>query len=241
VEASSTSGLQGDHPSRTICVLGMHRSGTSCLTGSLQEAGLQLGDCHTWNPFNLKGNRENQAFVDLHDAILEANGGSWDHPPANAQWSERHLAMGRELVAAHSHLPVMGFKDPRTLLVLEGWQQLEPKMEFVGIFRHPNAVAASLARRSKMKRKEALRLWYEYNKRLLNAFRRTPFPVLCFDASEQEFQQHLAGVIKTLELQPAEVGENFYDGDLKNFDHQSSGRLPLKVGYLYKRLKAICV
>jgi hypothetical protein len=92
-----------------------------------------------------------------------------------------------------------------------------------------------------MKRKEALRLWYEYNKRLLNAFRRTPFPVLCFDASEQEFQQHLAGVIKTLELQPAEVGENFYDGDLKNFDHQSSGRLPLKVGYLYKRLKAICV
>jgi len=219
----------------------MHRSGTSCLTGSLQEAGLQLGDCHTWNPFNLKGNRENQAFVDLHDAILEANGGGWDNPPAKVSWSEQHLAMARELLAAHAHLPVMGFKDPRTLLVLGGWQQLDPNMEFVGIFRHPNAVAASLARRSKMDRKQALMLWYEYNRRLLRAFRRAPFPVLCFDVPEREFQQHLGGVIKTLGLDPADVGENFYDGELKNFDHQSSDRLPLKVRMLYRRLQAISI
>ena len=224
-----------------MCVLGMHRSGTSCLTGSLQEAGLQLGDCHTWNPFNLKGNRENQAFVDLHDVILEANGGSWDQPPAKVTWSEQHFAMGRELLAAHAHLPVMGFKDPRTLLVLEGWRQLEPEMEFVGIFRHPNAVAASLARRSKMDRKEALVLWYKYNKRLLQAFRTKPFPVLCFDDPELEFKQHLEGVIKTLKLESAAAGDYFYDGGLKNFDDQPSNRLPLKVRYLYKRLKAISV
>ena len=60
-------------PRRVIAILGMHRSGTSCLTGSLQEAGLELGEHHTWNPYNRKGNRENQDFVDLHDAILAAN------------------------------------------------------------------------------------------------------------------------------------------------------------------------
>ena len=73
--------LSMELPARVICILGMHRSGTSCLTGSLQEAGLSLGDCHTWNPHNLRGNRENQAFVDLHDDILKANHGAWDAPP----------------------------------------------------------------------------------------------------------------------------------------------------------------
>jgi hypothetical protein len=220
----------------------MHRSGTSCLTGSLQEAGLQLGDCHTWNPFNLKGNRENQAFVDLNDAVLEANGGSWDHPPVAAvTWSEQHLAMGRELLAAHAHMPLMGFKDPRTLLVLEGWKQLQPRMEFVGIFRHPNAVAASLQRRSKMARREALALWHAYNKRLLQQYREAPFPVLCFDYPEPEFQQQLGGVIDTLGLQRPQSEQLFYDDELKNFDRQSGAHLPLKVWHLYRRLRAISV
>ena len=67
--------LSSELPARLIAVLGMHRSGTSYLAGSLQEAGLILGDCHTWNKHNEKGNRENQKFVDLHDAILEANVG----------------------------------------------------------------------------------------------------------------------------------------------------------------------
>ena len=68
-------------PLEILCVLGMHRSGTSCLTGSLQEAGLYLGDCHTWNPHNLKGNRENQEIVDINDRVLADNGGAWDAPP----------------------------------------------------------------------------------------------------------------------------------------------------------------
>ena len=31
-----------------ICILGMHRSGTSSLAGCLQEAGLELGDVVEW-------------------------------------------------------------------------------------------------------------------------------------------------------------------------------------------------
>lgn len=219
----------------------MHRSGTSCLTGSLQEAGLQLGDCHTWSMFNLKGNRENQAFVDLNDAVLEANGGSWDHPPARVSWTDEHWATGRELLAAHADMELMGFKDPRTLLTLEGWKKLAPRIEFVGIFRHPNAVAASLERRSKMARKDALDLWYKYNKCLLQEYRRSPFPILCFDYPEQEFQHILGGVIEALGLQGPLADERFYSSGLKNFDHQSGARLPLKVWHLYRRLRAISV
>ena len=47
--------LNSELPARLIAVLGMHRSGTSYLAGSLQEAGLILGDCHTWNKHNEKG------------------------------------------------------------------------------------------------------------------------------------------------------------------------------------------
>jgi hypothetical protein len=32
-----------------MALLGMHRSGTSCLTGSLQLKGLFRGDVHEWN------------------------------------------------------------------------------------------------------------------------------------------------------------------------------------------------
>ena len=67
-----------NHPDKckVICVLGMHRSGTSCLVGSLQKAGLHLGKHHTWNRYNRKGNRENQDIVDLNRAVLEFSGGS---------------------------------------------------------------------------------------------------------------------------------------------------------------------
>ena len=45
-------------PDRVVCVLGMHRSGTSCLAGSLEQQGLFLGETNTRGPFNLRGNRE---------------------------------------------------------------------------------------------------------------------------------------------------------------------------------------
>jgi len=43
-----------------ILILGMHRSGTSCLAGCLEEAGLYLGDVNLKAGFNKKGNRENR-------------------------------------------------------------------------------------------------------------------------------------------------------------------------------------
>jgi len=65
-----------------IAVLGMHRSGTSCLTGLLEDAGVPLGDVQKENPHNPLGNQENLRIMHLHDAVLAANGGSWDAPPA---------------------------------------------------------------------------------------------------------------------------------------------------------------
>ena len=225
-----------DSRNRKICILGMHRSGTSCLTGVLQEAGLHLGPCHTWNPFNLKGNRENQEFVDLNDAVLESNGGSWDRPPERVVWLPEHRQRARDLLDGFGDSDVMGFKDPRTLLVLDGWKEVAGDLEFVGIFRHPNAVGESLKRRSHMERKQALNLWYTYNKVLYRQYQEQPFPLLCFDDSEEVFRARLELVIQEMGLCRPEGELEFYDSELKQYNNEAARRLPWKVRRLYGRL-----
>lgn len=69
----------------------MHRSGTSCLAGSLQHNGLYLGDVHTWNPYNVKGNRENEKIINLNDDVMKFSGGSWDNPPTEIKWLNDHI------------------------------------------------------------------------------------------------------------------------------------------------------
>lgn len=223
-------------PRRVIAVLGMHRSGTSCLTGSLQEAGLELGDYHAWNPYNLKGNRENQGIVDLHDRILADNQGAWDRPPGQVVWSPSHIEQARALLASYADYPVLGFKDPRTLLVLDGWKALVPGLELVGIFRHPDAVARSLARRSGMDRHTAMALWLAYNQRLYREFRRQAFPLLCFDLPGEAFNQRVDAVIRQLGLRAVSGSQRFYDSELKNFRDQPEQRLPWRLRWLYHRL-----
>jgi hypothetical protein len=141
-------------PGRVLAVLGMHRSGTSCLTGSLQQGGLFLGKHHTWNEYNRKGNRENQDVVNLHENIFKANGATWDKPfrqgwfdklvQRRMKWHPRHFVRMEEILAEYAHEKLWGFKDPRALFLLHGWEQRIPDMEYVGIYRHPMAVARSL-------------------------------------------------------------------------------------------------
>jgi hypothetical protein len=84
-----------NHPtlaSQAVLILGMHRSGASCLAGSLQEAGLYLGEVKTAAPHNAKGNRESRAIMALQDDLLRANGGDWDTPPEQVVWQPEYRA-----------------------------------------------------------------------------------------------------------------------------------------------------
>jgi hypothetical protein len=224
-------------PTRVVAVLGMHRSGTSCLTGSLQHAGLFLGDCHTWNKHNEKGNRENQKFVDLHDAILAANGGAWDAPPNNAIWRDEHIAWARDLLVAHAGEPNFGFKDPRGLLVIDGWKRLFPNIEFIGIYRHPNAVAKSLEKRSNKTREESLNLWYAYNSVLYREYLKKPFPILCFDDDEAVLDEKIVRAASQMGLNRQNPEEKFYTSELRHNDGSGDAMLPEKITQLYQKLK----
>jgi hypothetical protein len=236
---SAVNEMNPEVPQRVVAVLGMHRSGTSCLTGTLQEAGLFLGDCHTWNKHNEKGNRENQKFVDLHDAILEANSAAWDMPPSKVIWSDEHIAVARKLLADHAGESNFGFKDPRVLLVLDGWKEIFPSIEFVGIYRHPNAVAKSLEKRSSKSTDESMKLWYAYNRILYREYRNKPFPVLNFDDDESVLDEKILRVADDMGLSHGGGKEKFYTANLKHNDGFGGPALPWRVRRLYSKLKKL--
>lgn len=231
--------MKKSRPEIAICVLGMHRSGTSCLTGSLQKSGLTLGKYHARNPYNKKGNRENQDVVDLHEQLLSDNGGSWDKPPANIDWQESHIRAAESILASYSRHEYWGFKDPRTLVVLDGWKSLIPDIRCIGIYRHPDSVAASLAKRNAMPREQALAIWYHYNNLLLREYRRQRFPLLCFDWSETKFHDELEFAIGQLGLPRTIAEDRFFTDSLRRHNYQGYDDLPGNILQLYRNLQTL--
>ena len=223
-----------------VCILGMHRSGTSCLAGSLQQAGLHLGKYHSWNRFNQKGSRENQDIVDFNDALLAANRGSWEKPPGQLRFSRADVERARGLIRRYGGEQPWGFKDPRTLLTLPLWREAAVELKYVGIFRHPRAVAESLRRRSggHMGLSSAMALWGHYNQLLYDAWRREQFPLLCFDWEEQRFLKGLADVAKSLALAESDAAPAFFSRDLLHYQGQRWDQIPFRIKRLYQQLAA---
>lgn len=219
----------------------MHRSGTSLLTGSLQDAGLALHRVHESNPHNKKGNRENQAIVELNNWVLDSNGGSWDQPPETLSWSTGQMAQGRQILDQYSSYRYWGFKDPRLLLTLDGWRTLIPHLEFVGIFRHPLAVARSLnTRNEKTSIGQGIDLWLHYNQRLLALYKESSFPVLCFEDLQQGQGPTLQRLAAALGLpRPEKIG--FYDARLINQEAAGEESIPQAATELYEKLRSVAL
>ena len=155
-----------------ICVIGMHRSGTSMVTRLLRLCGLDLGPDGTImgaSAGNAEGHFEHLGFVELNDALLEHFGGSWDYPPALEAGWERDPSLNnltrqaRVLIETFSGRAGWGWKDPRTTLLLPFWRQLIPNMRYVICLRSPLEVARSLAERDRMSIAGAAELWYHYS------------------------------------------------------------------------------
>jgi hypothetical protein len=219
-----------------ILVVGMHRSGTSCLAGSLQESGLELGDVVTQARHNPKGNRENLRIMKLHDAVLAANGGAWDEPPARVCWTDAQRRDRDAIMDDYVGVARWGFKDPRTLLTLDGWLEVLERVRFVGSLRHPRAVATSLQRRNGGPLGRWLDLWAVYNERLLALHEQQAFPIVDFGVDDATYREALRLVIDQLGLAPS-ASQAFFDPELRHhlFD---DAELPPRVRELYAELRS---
>ena len=96
-------------------------------------------------PHNPRGNFESQTVWGLHNRILRANGGSWRHPPTCVVVDRRRKRALRAVVTRLARHKPCGLKDPRLLLLMDTWQDIAKSYALVGAYRHPVAVARSLA------------------------------------------------------------------------------------------------
>jgi hypothetical protein len=229
-------------PAAPVFVLGMHRSGTSCLAGCLEAAGLHLGSVNTAAPFNRKGNRERPDVMALNDAVLADAGARWDAPPeGDPAWGPDQAAARDGLLArfeTEAEGSAWGLKDPRTLLTLKGWTAaVQPR--FVGTFRRPDAVAASLMRRAEawgapMERARAFDLWRAYNERLCAVRRTQVFPIVRYDQPEIDYAGAVTRIATELDLPAPEKAAAFHAADLRN--EATTGDIPKALADLWEEL-----
>ncbi len=188
---------------KLVFVLGMHRSGTSCLAGCLEVCGLYLGEVSKYNMHNQKGNQELRAVNLLHERILNRNGGAWDNPPGKIKITAQDKNDFRKILDSFPANAVSGIKDPRSLLLLERWLVIEKNIFFIATYRHPLLVAASLQKRSKKSVDEGLELWNIYNEKLIRLHKKYRFPLIKFCLeNESDYIDHVAEAAIQLGLDP---------------------------------------
>lgn len=206
-----------------IIILGMHRSGTSCLTGILQQIGLELGDVVETAPYNKKGNRESLDIMALNDEVLAYSGGRWDAPVENIIWTINHQRKRDKIIARYANKSVWGFKDPRTLFTLPFWLEGlgKSRVHYMGTFRQPLAVAKSLnARQPEISLENGIDLWASYISKFIEYHKKYKFPVVNFDLSPNKYLSSVVEAVKEMKVFPEIPAEDieFFDSSLR---HQS--------------------
>lgn len=160
---------------QAIVILGMHRSGTSAMTGILGKLGAALPlDLMAPGIGNEKGHWEPEGIVATNDEILASAESHWeDWNRFNPQWyaSEKYPPAlekaRRALRTSFDEAPLFLLKDPRICRIIPFWidvlkeEGVEPL--FLLCMREPAHVAASLASRDGMEHGYSLLLWLRYS------------------------------------------------------------------------------
>ncbi|GGY14368.1 hypothetical protein GCM10008098_01440 [Rhodanobacter panaciterrae] len=179
--------------STAILVAGMHRSGTSALTGALNVLGISLGE-HLLAPGedNPKGYWEHQGAVEIHERLLVALERRWDDVrPLPAGWltsdaAQMALAEISEMVSREfAGAPVWAVKDPRICRFLPLWIEalrtlgIRPVVLFAA--RRPSEVAASIAARNHWSAPVSEMLWLRHVLEAEAASRMVPRAAVIYD------------------------------------------------------------
>ena len=156
-----------------VCIIGMHRSGTSMVANLLRRHGLSLGpdECLLGaSESNQAGHFEHTGFVEINEALLKQLGGSWDNPPSLQSGWEQDSGLAdlarkaSSLIQEFATCSNWGWKDPRTTLLLPFWRRIVPNLRYVICIRNPLEVASSLAQRDGHSIPVAVHLWRKYTR-----------------------------------------------------------------------------
>lgn len=220
-------------------IIGMHRSGTSCLAGSLERCGIYLGDVKKKGKYNKKGYFEIEEVYRIHDQILGLNRGTWKSPPTHKlRVHPYHFLRLKAIIEPLKLRQNSGLKDPRTLLFINTWKRLIGRdIQFIGSFRHPKAVAQSLFYRNGMSEKESISLWKTYNQILVEEHQRQPFPIIHYDMSNtSKYKKDVIDISKQFNLKPQYFKLKWFISSKLQHYHFEDYDLPLSCRDLYNYL-----
>ncbi len=205
--------------SEVLIVLGMHRSGTSCIAKCLSKMNVDFYLPKINDGFWEK-HIEYYQVNQLNDRILK----NWKNPVLRRNLIIRKFYefMVWRFVASNFNEPVMkGLKDPRLCLTYDYWEKHFKTIKIIGIFRRPEEVAKSLEIRDdygKTSLSNGLKLWRMYNETLLKIHNKKSFPLLNFNLNKEQFGKSLkkACEVLNIEFSLEAFNETFYD---KNKHH----------------------
>jgi hypothetical protein len=162
----------GESLGRGVVVLGMHRSGTSAVTGVIDSLGLPAcppGDRFPSQRWNARGNYEAARVTVFDEQLLNLMDGTWwAPPPLRPGWASRSEVAAlrphaRDLFAAAHPAGRWVWKDPRACLLMPFWDSVvgadTPR---IVVLRNPLESAASLLSRNGIPRAHAFALTERY-------------------------------------------------------------------------------
>jgi glycosyltransferase involved in cell wall biosynthesis len=157
-----------------VVVLGMHRSGTSAVAGTLSKIGVFFGDkLLPPAPYNPKGFYEHIDILTTNEEILHTLDSSFqDISPLPLDWHKNISILPlkdrlREIIERDfSDKPIFGFKDPRVSILLplylDIFREMNLDVRFV-VCERPNVeIAYSLAERIQYSMYKSLQLCSKY-------------------------------------------------------------------------------
>ncbi len=160
-----------------IVVLGMHRSGTSALSGELHHQGVNFGNhfIEDIESVNKKGFYEHSELVAINESILHYFGLTWfDCFKLNEIYTSgkslppeiKQRMVDFFFLDDFKESSINGMKDPRLCILLPFWldviNELEINVKFILLNREPENIILSLYKRDKMSKLLSELLWEYY-------------------------------------------------------------------------------
>jgi len=225
-------------PSRyALFVLGMHRSGTSALSGVLHHLGASLPeDLMEASETNPRGYFEGQKIGGFNNRLLAAARSHWrDWRPLRAEWfasprGQEFLPEAKRLLETEfGKAPLILIKDPRICRMVPFWSSAAIEAgytpRYVLTLRNPFEVAKSLQQRNQMEISESLLLWLRHMLDAEAATRGLPRHVTSYGtllsnwvALVRALQERLDLVLPQFDDRAMLQIEEFLSGGLRHFD-----------------------
>lgn len=215
---------------RVVVVLGMHRSGTSAITKSLELFGISLGERLYGASFdNPKGFWEDEECLNINQELLSIYGYEYDSIIKKIDMENEkvklllHDAVG-VVTKNLDKYNLWAFKDPRTCRYLEFWQSVFEivgcEVNYIFVSRNPISVAKSLKKRNNLDLEKSYFLWAQH---LYMAFLEIKHRCLLLDYDDfmDNYKLNLDKISNFLNIEPDskkvnEYLEEFLDNKLRH-------------------------